>query len=156
MAERLKKLLLKLISENQNGFTPGREISDSIILVSEVIHSMHKENLNEMAIKLDVEKAYDRVLWNFLICVLKRFGFPSTWIKCIKQCISMVKFSILVNGNVCGFFLASNGLRQGDPLSPALFVLMADVLENLIQKRHVNGVWRGIWIHDQLDNITHT
>lgn len=76
MAGRLKKLLPKLISENQNGFTPDREIEDSIILVSEVIHSICKEKLKGMIIKLNVAKAYDRVVWNFLIGVLERLGFP--------------------------------------------------------------------------------
>ncbi|XP_059064740.1 uncharacterized protein LOC131856820 [Cryptomeria japonica] len=156
MAERLNKLLPKLISEHQNSFTPGREIADSIILVSEVIHTMHKEKMSGIAVKLDVEKAYDHVIWSFLVCVLDRLGFPSAWIECIKQCISTVKFSILVNGNVCGFFPATNGLRQGGPLSPSLFVLMNEVLGKLIQKRHVRGVWKGIRVHEQLDAITHS
>lgn len=75
-----------------------------------------------MIIKLNVFKAYDQVVWNFLIGVLERLGFPKKWIKSIKFCISIVNYSLIVNGNVCGFFGATNGLRQGDPLSPALFM----------------------------------
>ncbi|GLJ30874.1 hypothetical protein SUGI_0613840 [Cryptomeria japonica] len=157
MAERLKVFLPKLISEHQNGFTPGREIADSIILVSEVIHSMHKEKIRGMAIKLDVEKAYDQVVWQFLLCVLEKFGFPPQWIACIKFCISLVNFSLLVNGSVCDFFPATNGLRQGDPLSPSIFIIMAEVLGRLIQKKkHLQGDWKGVYIHDQLNAITHS
>ncbi|GLJ54200.1 hypothetical protein SUGI_1162000 [Cryptomeria japonica] len=156
MAERLKAFLPKLISEHQNGFTPGREIADNIILVLEVIHTMHKENIGGMAVKLDVEKAYDRVVWKFLLCVLEKFGFPPQWITCIKFCISSVDFSLLVNGSVCGFFPATNGLRQVDLLSPSIFIIMVEVLGRLIQKKHSQGIWKGICIHEQLTAITHS
>ncbi|XP_059070785.1 uncharacterized protein LOC131860395 [Cryptomeria japonica] len=125
MAERLKKLLPKLISENQNGFTPDKEIADSIILVSEVIHLICKEKQKE-------------------------------WIESIKFCISTVNYSLIVNGNVRGFFGATNGLCQGDPLSPALFELMAEVLGKLIKKRHTYNIWKGIKVHNQLNAITHS
>ncbi|XP_059076648.1 secreted RxLR effector protein 78-like [Cryptomeria japonica] len=134
----------------------GREIADSILLVSEVIHSMLKEKIRGMAIKLDVEKAYDRVVWQFLLCVLEKFRFPPQWIACIKFCISSVNLSLLVNGSVCGFFPATNGLRQSNPLSPSVFIIMAKVLGRLIQKKHLQGEWKGIRIHDQLNVITHS
>lgn len=111
MASRLKKLLPKLVIDNQNGFTLGREIADSIILVSQVFHSMFKEKIKGMTIKLDVVKAYDKVIWNFLLQVLVYMGFDSKWIECIKFCICSVSFSIVVNGSICGFFDATNGLR---------------------------------------------
>lgn len=148
MSERLKKILNRLISENQNGFTPGRELEDSIILTLEAIHSMAKNRIKGMAIKLDVSKAYDRVLWYFLEHVLRRFGLDSLWIDCIKFCIFSICFSILVNGAVCGFFAATNGLRQGNPLSPSLLILMAEVLGNNI-KNKLRGVFgkelQSIW-----------
>lgn len=156
MANRLKKILSKLVVDNQNCFIPGREIADNIILVSEMIHSMHKEKRRGMAIKLDVSKAYDRVIWNFLLQVLVCMGFNSKWIECIKFCISSVSFSILVNGSVCGFFDATNGLRQGDPLSPSLFVLMAEVLGSRIKRICRLGRWKGIYVYSQFEPITHS
>lgn len=117
MANRLKKIMPNLISENQNGFTPGRELANNIILVVEVLHSIQKGKQKGMTIKLDVAKAYDKVVWYFLVCVLDKFGFPKDWIDCIKFCISSVSFSMIVNGVVYGLFEATNGLRQGDPLS---------------------------------------
>lgn len=135
MANRLNKLLPHLISKNQNGFTLGRELANNIILVSKVMHSIHKEKYKGMIIKLDVAKAYDKEVWQFLVKVLRCYGFPKEWIDCVSFFISTVSFSLLVNGAVCGFFKATNGLRQGDPLYPSLFVLMAEVLSNLIKTK---------------------
>ncbi|XP_057824708.1 secreted RxLR effector protein 78-like [Cryptomeria japonica] len=156
MSNRLKKTLPKLISKNQDGFTLGKEIMDNIVLVTKVLHSMIKEKVRSMTIKLDVSKAYDRVIWNFLIHVLRKFGFVNKWIECVKFCISTVSFSLLVNGSVCGFFEATNGLRQGDPLSPFLFVLVAEVLRNNIKNCDRMGLWRGIIVHPQIEPIAHS
>ncbi|XP_059064981.1 uncharacterized protein LOC131067114 [Cryptomeria japonica] len=134
MVNRLKPILMKIIPPEQHGFTSGREIMDSIIMVAKTIHSMHTSKFKGMIIKLDVTKAYDRVTWSFLIEVLRKFGFDKRWLKCIEHCISSVNFSIIVNGSVSSFFQATNGLRQGDPLLPFLFVLMAEVL-----CRHIMG-----------------
>ena len=78
--------------------------------------------------KLDVEKVYDHVNWDFLIYLLQRCGFPLLWRNSIQFCISTVHFSILINGCPSGFFASSRGLRQGDPLLPLLFVVMMEAL----------------------------
>ena len=87
-----------------------------------------------MICKLDIEKAYDNINWNFLMKVLHKIGFGSRWMEWIWWCISTAKFSILVNGVPTGYFSNSKGLRQGDPLSPYLFVLGMEVLSVLIRK----------------------
>ncbi|XP_059070603.1 uncharacterized protein LOC131860240 [Cryptomeria japonica] len=156
MASRLKKLLPHLILKNQNGFTPGRELADTIILVSKVMHSIHKEKSKGMIIKLDVAKANDRVVWQFLVKVLSCYGFPKEWIDCVSFCISTVSFSLLVNGAVCGFFKATNGLKQGDPLSPALFALMAEVLSNLIKTKQSAKHWNGVRVHRLIEPFAHS
>jgi hypothetical protein len=82
----------------------------------------------------DLEKAYDHVNWVFLLYLLRRCGFSEKWRKWISFCISSVRFSILVNGSPCGFFQSSRGIRQGDPLSPMLFVIVIEALSRLIDK----------------------
>ena len=73
-----------------------------------------------MAIKLDMEKAYDRVHWGFLRRVLFKMGFHELWIKRVMKCVTSVKYSVLINGKPSAWFCPSRGLRQGDPLSPYL------------------------------------
>lgn len=156
MVHRLKPILGRFISEEQHGFVPHREISNNIILAGETIHSMNRKRLLGMIIKLDISKAYERVRWPFLLELLKRFGFCLEWIICIHFCLSTVHFSIFVNGTISGCFQETNGLRQGDPLSPFLFVLMAESLGHLIKKKNRIGCWRGISISKCLDPVMHS
>jgi hypothetical protein len=82
--------------------------------------------------KLDMEKAYDHVDWNFLIYMLRRCGFGERWCMWIKHCISTVRYSVLINGVPSGFFGSSRGVRQGDPLSPFLFVLVMEAFSRML------------------------
>lgn len=125
LASRLKPLLPMLISENQGGFMANREISNSILLVQEAIHSSHLRNEKGFILKLDLANAFDRVRHSFLIVVLKKMGFSSAFIEIIRTCISRPWISLLVNGRPGPPFRSSRGLRQGCPLSPYLFLLMA-------------------------------
>ena len=84
--------------------------------------------------KLDIEKAFDHVNWGFLSLLLERCGFPDKWRRWISFCISTVRFSILINGTPHGFFGSSRGLRQGDPLSPLLFVLVMEAISRMLDK----------------------
>jgi len=89
--------------------------------------------------KLDIEKAYDHVNWSFLLKILKDMGFGRKWLNWISLCISTVKFSLIINGNSEGFFQSQRGLRQGDPLSPFLFILAMEGLNHMIRRANVNG-----------------
>ena len=96
-----------------------------------------------MLCKLDIEKAYDQISWKFLFPVLQEMGFGSKWMAWIKWCITTSSFSILVNGRPTRFFRSSKGLRQGDPLSPYLFVLIMEVFSILIEKATIEGFLTG-------------
>ena len=119
----------------------ARQILDASLIANEVIDSWQKRKEKGLICKLDIEKAYDSINWNFLMKVLQKMGFGSKWVGWMWSCVSSAKFSILVNGVPAGFFPNTRGLRQGDPLSPYLFVMGMEVLDVLI-RRAVEGGFR--------------
>ena len=110
MVKRMKPILPSLISNEQDGFVAGKQITNGIVLMHEILHSEKIKKEEAMIVKLDMEKAYDRVNQQFLMEVLERFGFGDQFQKWIFQCISTPKFSIILNGEPKGFFSTSRGL----------------------------------------------
>ena len=143
LANRLKKVMNCLVNKAQIAFVEGRQILDASLIANEIIDSMVKEKETDILCKLDIEKAYDQISWNFLFTVLQQMGFGIKWISWIKWCITTASFSVLVNGSSIGFFRSSRGLRQGDPLSPYLFVLGMEVFSTLVEKASARGFLSG-------------
>ena len=146
LANKLRTVLDKLISETQNSFVGGRQILDSVLIANECLDSRLKSRLPGVVCKLDIEKAYDHVNWEALFYLLDRMGFGLKWKGWIKACVTSVRVSVLVNGSPEGFFGSSRGLRQGDPLSPLLFLLIMAVLSRILTKTEENNLIRGFHV----------
>ena len=108
-----------------------------------------------IGLKIDIETAYDKIEWSFLKMVMTNFGFPQIWIQWVMQCVTTTSFSILIHGSPFGHFKPQRGLRQGDPLSPFLFVLAFEVLSKLIEREAASNKINGFKLARDLAPITH-
>ncbi|XP_071939954.1 uncharacterized protein [Coffea arabica] len=137
IANRLKHVLQHYISNSQSAFIPGRQILDNVVVAHEILHFLknkRKGSTGYMAIKLDMSKAYDRVEWIFVGRLMLKMGFCPIFVKWIMACLSTVTYSFNLNGQKVGNVIPTRGIRQGDPLSPYLFIICAEGLSSLIHK----------------------
>ncbi|XP_021728399.1 uncharacterized protein LOC110695480 [Chenopodium quinoa] len=142
LTTRLRRVLPSLISEYQNAFVPGRLMVDNGLLAHELLWYMSTSSskLCSAALKLDMNKAYDRVNWDFLSDV---------------QCVTTVSYQILVNGSPSQAFLPKCGLRQGDPLSPYLFVLCMEVFSLMLRQDEKKGLFQGLRVSRRAPSVSH-
>lgn len=138
LAARLKLVLPKIIHVDQKGCIQGRFIGENIRLIEDVIESCNDE---EVVIFLDQQKAFDKVEWEWLFLVLKKFGFGDNFISWINIIYTNMKSAVLTNGYISGFFNVSRGIRQGDSLSALLYVIQSEPLgAYLRQTSDIKGI----------------
>lgn len=140
---RIRPMLSDLISPYQTAFVPGRKGVDNAVIVQKLIHSMSRKKGRGrlVALKIDLEQAYDRLEWSFIRDTLGHFKLANHLISLIMSCVSTSSISILYNGGALESFLPSRGIRQGDPLSPYFFILCMKVLGALITKKCDAKLW---------------
>ena len=119
---------------SQNAFVEGRQILDAVLIANEIVDSSLRRKECGLICKLDIEKAYDSIRWEFLYQVMGKMGFGGQYMSWIKWCISIASFSVLVNESPAGYFPSSRGLRQRDPPSPYLFVIGMEALICLLNR----------------------
>ena len=125
----------------------GRLIIDNVLMAFEMMHQINLKKTwakGEMALKLDMSKAYDKVEWACLDKIMEKLWFHSRWRSLMMQCISSVTYAICINGKPSGHIILTRGLRQGDLLSPYLFLLCVKGLSALIKKAIADGLLEGI------------
>lgn len=158
LANRLKRCLPNPISEFQSAFVSGRSILDNVLIACEVIHHMKRKtrgNVGEVALKVDISKAYDKIDWNFLKHSMLRMGFDTRWVNIIMMCVSSVNYHVVVNDRQVGPIKPGRGLRQGDILLLYLFILCAEGFSALIQNAVSNGHLHGSKICRRAPSISH-
>ena len=126
-----------VISDSQSAFVPNRLITDNTIVAFKVLHRMRNKRIGkirQMAIKLDISKAYDQVEWEFLRHIMLILAIGAQWVQLAMETVTTTSYFVIVNGEPKGFVTPSRVIRQGNPLSPYLFLLCAEGLSSLIRK----------------------
>jgi hypothetical protein len=154
LANRLSSIANKVIKPSQTAFLPGRYILEGVVILHETIHELHRKRQKGLILKLDFEKAYDKVNWDFLQQVLRMKGFSAKWCQWIDKVVVGGSVCVKVNDEMGHYFQTKKGLRQGDPLSPILFNLIADMLAVLIERSKNWDYFNGLVPHLVEDGLS--
>nr|GEX09150.1 RNA-directed DNA polymerase, eukaryota [Tanacetum cinerariifolium] len=154
LANRLSLVIADLVSDTQSAFVANRHILDSPFILNEILHWCKRKNKQVMFFKVNFAKAYDSVRWDYLLDVLKAFGFGQIWCNWIRGTLSSTRASVLVNGSPSNEFSFHCGLKQGDPLSLFLFILIMESLHLSFSRAVDEGVFKGVQLNGSL-SISH-
>ncbi|GJZ68852.1 putative RNA-directed DNA polymerase, eukaryota, reverse transcriptase zinc-binding domain protein [Tanacetum coccineum] len=154
LANKLAKVIPSIINPNQSAFIAGRKILDGCLIANEIIRMASIENLQLLIFKVDFVKAFDSVIWNFLFDIMRQMGFSSKWRKWMFSCLSSASISVIVNGSPTKEFRSERGIRQGDPLSPFLFLIVAEALQVTILEACEKGVYSGLRLVESGSNLS--
>ncbi|XP_060190458.1 uncharacterized protein LOC132619630 [Lycium barbarum] len=153
---RLVSKLSDIISLNRSGFVKDGSIMENILLTQEIVSDIRLRTKDaNVIIKLDMAKACDRVSWLFLTKVLKQMGFSKKIIDMVYRIVKNNWYSVLVNGQQQGFFQSTRGVKQGDPLSPTLFILAAEVLYRSLNALHQKVQFKGFGMPKWSPKVNH-
>ncbi|GAB4844966.1 hypothetical protein Ancab_040114 [Ancistrocladus abbreviatus] len=155
LANRLKKIIDKVVSDHQTAFIGGRQILDGVVTMNEIVDEVKKKCRKSFMFKVDFEKAYDRLNWQFLLDVMEHMGFNGQWRGWIAECLRSSSVSVLVNGCPTPEFSMERGLCQGDPLSPFLFILAAEGMSAMISRAESVGLLIGCRVGNGDLRISH-
>jgi hypothetical protein len=144
---RITGIAHKVIKPTQSAFMPGRHILEGVVVLHETIHELHRKKMDGVLFKIDFEKAYDKVNWPFLQQTMRMKGFSPDWCKLIANFVQGGSVGVKVNDDIGHYFQTRKGLRQGDPLSPILFNIVADMLAILIARAKEDGQVGGLVPH---------
>jgi hypothetical protein len=144
---RLEAVAEKLIHPNQTAFMKGRSIMSGIMILHEVIHETKRRKQIGVVLKLDFEKAYDKINWTFLFQCMEARDFCPMWCEWIRRVVSGGTVSVKMNDLLGPYRKSHKGVRQGDPLSPILFNFVADGLSRMIHRAQTNKLYCGLVDH---------
>ena len=148
---RLEGCLSKIINIAQNAFIKGRNIMEGVMCLHEILHDTRCKKKEGLILKLDFEKAYDKISWTFLMDCLRQRGFDEKWCMWIWDVMTSGTLSVKVNDSIGSYFKCGKGVRQGDPLSPLLFNIAADTLSKMISLAQSNKIITRL-IPEYIDN----
>lgn len=154
VSRRLKEVLSKNISMEQFGFLQGRQIHEAIGVAQEALHNLKSKNISGVVLKLDLSKAYDRVSWLYVKMMLIHLGFDIGFVRWVMGCILTASFVVLINIATSPLFKVEQGLRQGCPLSPLIFLLVAEGLSRFLKEAVRRGDLTGLILALGI-NLTH-
>nr|CAD1839573.1 unnamed protein product [Ananas comosus var. bracteatus] len=132
--------MAELINPHQAAFIKGRNLFDNFSTAHVLVHHYYASKQSAALLKIDFERAFDHINWDFLIDLLRARGFAPTWISWIQEILKSANTSVILNGVPGNSFTCKRGLRQGDPLSPLLFILCVDVLFRMFQRATSSGL----------------